>query len=73
MNLINEIISVLRTMIIPAGVVFRVIFCLTKMIYDEEAINSYKKKITNTIVFGIIAEMTLLIVDLIKNYYSGLL
>ena len=55
MDTLNEIISLLRVVIIPLGVTFRVVFCLIKMIYDEEAQGSYKRKIRNTIVFGIIA------------------
>ena len=70
MDLVYEIITVLRVMIIPIGVVFRVVFCLVKMIYDEEAVGSYKKKIRNTITFGIIAELIFVISDLIQNYYS---
>ena len=54
MEILDEIIDLLRVAIIPLGVVFRVIFCFTKMIYDEDAQGSYKKKIKNTIVFGII-------------------
>ena len=71
MDTLNEIISLLRVVIIPLGVVFRVVFCLTKMIYDEDAQGAYKKKIKNTIVFGIIAELIFVILDLIKNYYGG--
>ena len=48
MEILNEIISLLRVVIIPLGVTFRVIFCLTKMIYDEDAQGTYKKKIKNT-------------------------
>lgn len=70
MDTLNEIISLLRVVIIPLGVVFRVVFCLTKMIYDEEAQGSYKKKIKNTIVFGIIAELIFVILALIENYYG---
>lgn len=70
METLNEIISLLRVVIIPLGVVFRVVFCLTKMIYDEEAQGSYKKKIKNTIVFGIIAELIFVILALIENYYG---
>ena len=47
MEILNEIISLLRVMIIPLGVTFRVIFCLTKMIYDEDSQGTYKKKIKN--------------------------
>ena len=35
MDTLNEIISLLRVVIIPLGTVFRVVFCFTKMIYDE--------------------------------------
>lgn len=71
MDTLNEIISLLRVIIIPIGVTFRVIFCLTKMIYDEETQGSYKRKIRNTIVFGIIAELIFIILDLVKKYYGG--
>ncbi len=70
MEILNEIISLLRIVIIPLGVTFRVIFCLTKMIYDEDAQGTYKKKIKNTIVFGIIAELIFVILALVQNYYS---
>lgn len=71
MNTVYEIITLLRVVIIPIGVTFRVIYCLIKMMYDEEAVGSYKKKIKNTIIFGIIAELTFVIKDLIINYYSN--
>lgn len=71
MEILDEIIDLLRVAIIPLGVVFRVIFCFTKMIYDEDAQGAYKKKIKNTIVFGIIAELIFVILDLIKKYYGG--
>lgn len=70
MDLIYEIITSLRVVIIPFGVVFRVVFCFIKMIYDEDALGSYKKKILNTIVFGIIAELIFIVVDLLKEYYK---
>ena len=70
MDTLNEIISLLRFIIIPLGVTFRVIFCLIKMIYDEEASYSYKKKISNTIVFGIIAELIFIIKDLLVKYFG---
>ncbi len=70
MDILNEMIEVLRVGIIPIGVIGRVIFCLVKMIYDEEAQGTYKKKISNTIVFGILAELTFVIKDLITKYYS---
>ena len=68
MDTLNEII---RIAVIPLGTIFRVVFCFTKMIYDEEAQGSYKKKIRNTIVFGIITELIFVILDIIKSYYGG--
>lgn len=70
MDTLNEIITLLRVGIIPLGVLFRVVFCLTKMIYDEDAQASYKKKIKNTIVFAIISELIFVILDIIQNYYG---
>lgn len=70
MDILNEIINVLRIAIIPMGVTFRIIFCLTKMIYDEDAQGSYKKKIKNTLIFGIIAELIFVILDLVEKYYG---
>ena len=71
MDTLNEIISLLRVVIIPLGVTLRVVFCLIKMIYDEEAQGSYKRKIRNTIVFGIIAELIFVILALVQGYYGG--
>lgn len=70
MSILDEIITLLRVAIIPLGVSFRVIFCLTKMIYDEDAQSSYKKKIKNTIVFGLLAELVFVILDVIQGYYG---
>lgn len=70
MEILDEIINLLRVVIIPLGVTFRVVFCLTKMIYDEDAQGTYKKKIKNTIVFGIVAELIFVILALVQNYYG---
>ena len=70
MGILDDIITLLRVAIIPLGVVFRVIFCLTKMIYDEDAQQSYKKKIKYTIVFGILAELVFVILDILQGYYG---
>jgi len=40
------------------------------MIYDEDAMNSYKKKIWNSVGFLIISELVFVLVDIIKNYYG---
>jgi len=73
METLDEIISLLRIVIIPLGTIFRVVFCFIKMSYDEDATNSYKKKIWNTIAFLIISELIFVVVDLIKVYYGDYL
>ena len=69
MDTVNQIIDLLKFVVIPAGVIFRVIFCLVKMIYDDEAGASYKKKIRNTVAFGLFAELCFVFKDLIVEYY----
>ncbi len=70
MDTLNGLINVLRTVIIPAGVVMRVLYCLVKMMYSEDEMPVYKKRIVNIIVFGIIAELVLSIKDMIRGYYG---
>lgn len=70
MEILNELINVLRIIIIPAGVVLRVLYCLIKMMYSEEEITIHKKRIVNIIIFGIAAEVILSIKDMIRSYYG---
>lgn len=70
MQTLNQIISLLRIVVIPLGAVCRVVFCFIKMIYDEDAMNSYKKKIWNVVAFLIISELIFVVVDIIKFYYG---
>ena len=67
---LEQIIKLLRMVIIPLGTVFRVVFCFLKMIYDEDSTNAYKRKIWNTIAFLVISELIIVIADLIKLYYG---
>lgn len=69
MDIVNELINVLRVAIIPAGVLLRVIFCLIKIMYSEDETSIYKKRIKNVILFGIIAEVILSIKSLIEFYF----
>ena len=66
---INELINVLK-ILIALGVTMRVVFCLIKMMYSEDDRNSYKRKMINIIVFGVIAELCLVIKDVIMFYYK---
>ncbi len=70
MDTLNNIINVLQTIIIPSGLIMRVLYCLIKMMYSEDEIPVYKKRIVNIIVFGIIAELILSIKDMIRGYYG---
>lgn len=70
MQILDEVITLLRTIVIPLGAVCRVVFCFIKMIYDEDAMNSYKKKIWNVVVFLIISELIFVGIDIIKFYYG---
>lgn len=70
MDTLNELINILRTIIIPSGVVLRVLYCLIKMMYSEDEVSIYKKRIVNIIIFGIIAEIILSIKDMIRGYYG---
>ncbi len=60
---------IIRTTIIPSGVALRVIIILIKMIYEDET-TAYKKKIQNTIIFGVIAELIYVIYDILRYYYA---
>ncbi len=57
--------------IIRLGVVLRVIFCLIKMMTNEDDIKQYQKRIFNTTIFYILAETINIIKDLIIKYYAG--
>lgn len=69
MDIINDLINILRIAIIPAGVLLRVMFCLIKIMYSEDETSIYKKRIKNVILFGIIAEVILSIKSLIEFYF----
>lgn len=70
MDTINRLIQVLRVGIIPAGVTLRVIYCFIKMMYSEDEVVVYKKRIVSIIIFGIVAEMIFVIKDIIMLYFS---
>ena len=69
MNTINELINALK-ILIALGVSMRVIFCLIKMMYSEEEHSNYKRKMINIVVFGIVAEVCLVIKDVVMLYYQ---
>ena len=60
--------TVIRTIIIPAGVGLRIIIIFIKMMNEDET-HVYKNKLKNIIIFGIVAELIYVIYDLIRLYY----
>ena len=70
MDTINELINALK-ILIALGVTMRVVFCLIKMMCSEDERNTYKRKMINVIIFGVIAELCLVIRDVVMFYYQG--
>lgn len=68
MNTINQLIDLLK-ILIGLGVTCRVIFCLIKIMCSEEERISYKRKIINIVIFGVLAELCLVIKDVVMFYY----
>ncbi len=69
MNLIYEIISILRVLIIPLGVTVRCIYCLIQIIYNEDEKKVNIKRIINAVLFLIVSEVVFVIKDVIEYYY----
>jgi hypothetical protein len=57
-------------MLIRAGAVFRVVYCLVRMGMKEEEAAMYKKRARNTVVFYIISECIWQIKELVLGYYG---
>ena len=70
MDTINRLIQVLRVGIIPTGVTLRVIYCFIKIMYSEDEVVVYKKRIVSIIIFGIISELVFVIKDIIMFYFN---
>jgi hypothetical protein len=57
-------------MLIRAGAVFRVVYCLVRMGMNEEESAMYKKRARNMVVFYVIAECVWQIKELVLGYYG---
>lgn len=64
-NISTAVIALIR-----AGAVCRVVFCLIKLIASEDEAAQYKKRIKNTLVFYIVAELAFVIKNIIIHYFS---
>ena len=56
--------------LIRAGAVLRLVFCLIRMMTAEEEALQFKKRIRNTLMFYIVAEMAFVIKDIAIHYFS---
>lgn len=57
-------------MLIRAGAVFRVVYCLVRMGMNEEESAMYRKRARNTVVFYVIAECIWQLKELVLGYYG---
>ena len=56
--------------LIRAGAVCRVVFCFIRMMTADEEATQLKKRIRNTIIFYIVAELVFILKALIIQYFS---
>jgi len=64
-NISNVVLILIR-----AGTVFRVAYCLLRLVTAEEEAIQYKKRIRNTIIFYILAELAFVLKDVFIHYFS---
>jgi len=56
--------------LIRAGAIFRLAFCFLRMMTAEEEAPQFKKRIRNTIIFYVIAELAFVLKALIIRYFT---
>ena len=69
MDAVNQISQVLID-IIRVGAVFRLVYCLFRMISAEDEQAMYKKRARNVVIFYIIAETIFQLKDILIGYYQ---
>ena len=69
MDLIDNL-SDFVLILIRLGAVFRVTFCIVRMITADEEAPQFKKRIRNILTFYIIAESVFIIKDLLFKYFA---
>lgn len=69
MDTINTL-SICMQGILSAGIVMRIIFCAVKLTHEEEEAGRYKKRIKNSVIILIIAQLIFPLKELII-YYLG--
>jgi len=56
--------------LIRAGALCRLVFCFIRMMTAEEEAPQFKKRIRNTIIFYIVAELAFVIKNIVIYYFS---
>lgn len=69
MDIIDSISNVV-IWLIRTGAAFRIVFCLFRMVSNEDDHAMYKKRAKHTLVFYIIAESVFVIKALVIGYYG---
>lgn len=69
MDTINNLTNALRIYIIPTATILRCIFCLIKLMYEQDEKKMYIRRVINTVSFLILSELVFVIKDIIEYYY----
>ena len=70
MDTINTL-SICMQGIISAGLIMRVIFCATRLMHEEDEAPRYKKRIRNSVVMLIIAQLIFPIKEILISYLGN--
>lgn len=70
MDTINTL-SICMQGIISAGLIMRVIFCATRLMHKEDEAARYKKRIRNSVVMLIIAQLIFPIKEILISYLGN--
>ncbi len=70
MDTINTL-SICMQGIISAGLIMRVIFCATRLMHEEDEAARYKKRIRNSVVMLIIAQLIFPIKETLISYLGS--
>lgn len=70
MEILKEL-SIAFVWLIRAGTLTRVAYCFLKMVQSEEEYGMYKKRMTNALVFLILAESIWQLKDIAMHYFGG--
>lgn len=57
--------------IISAGLVMRIIFCVIKLSHEEDEAPRYKKRIRNSVVMAIIAQLIFPVKEMLTYYFGN--